>query len=134
MNTPILLDAEYTNIQPAIDYMTYVAVFEFNTDGRPVVYVTMQAYLKDTPARLSLAMAEASRRNKFLALKLVRGAYIVRENELAASLGFSSPIHGSIEETHNCYNQCASRMLERTTSGSSAIVLATHNIDSGMHS
>lgn len=130
-NTPILLDAEYTNIQPGIDYMTYVAVFEFNTGARPVVYVTMQAYMRDTPSRLSLAMAEASKRNVFLAVKLVRGAYIVRENALAASLGFPSPIHGSADETHECYNSCASRMLERVAEGNSAIVLATHNSTSG---
>lgn len=131
INIPILLDAEYTNIQPGIDYMTYAAMFEFNTGGRPVVYVTMQAYMKDTPSRLSLAMAEASKRNVFLALKLVRGAYIVRESALAASLGFESPIHGSAEETHECYNLCASMMLKRITSGNSAIVLATHNTNSG---
>ncbi|CAM6092940.1 unnamed protein product [Calypogeia fissa] len=130
-NIPILLDAEYTNIQPGIDYMTYVAVFEFNTGGRPIVYVTMQAYMKDTPSRLSMAMAEASRRNAFLALKLVRGAYIVRESALAKSLGFPSPIHNSPQDTHNCYNECASRMLHRVTSGNSSIVLATHNTSSG---
>ncbi|KAF3334901.1 Proline dehydrogenase [Carex littledalei] len=63
-------------------------------------------------------------------IKLVRGAYITRETRVASSLGVPSPIHGSILETHRCYNECASFLLEKVRDGSGAVVLATHNTKS----
>ncbi|BFI25104.1 proline dehydrogenase [Marchantia polymorpha subsp. ruderalis] len=132
-NLPILVDAEYSSIQPAIDYMTYAAAFAFNRPGTPpIVYNTLQAYLKDAPSRLALALAESSRRNASLALKIVRGAYITREKALAASVQAPSPIHNRIQDTHSCYNSCASIMLDRIASNEpAALMLATHNADSG---
>ncbi|KAL2653378.1 hypothetical protein R1flu_021506 [Riccia fluitans] len=132
----MLVDAEYSTIQPAIDYMTYAAAFEFNkgvgVGVSPVVYNTLQTYLKDAPSRLALAKAESSRRNAALALKIVRGAYITREKALAASVRAPSPIHDSIQDTHRCYNSCASFMLDRISAkDSAALMVASHNIDSG---
>ncbi|KAI3929896.1 hypothetical protein MKW98_004050 [Papaver atlanticum] len=63
--------------------------------------------------------------------KLVRGAYLSSELQLASSLGCSSPIHNTIQDTHECYNECASIMLEKVANGTGAIVLATHNLNSG---
>ncbi|KAL3685232.1 hypothetical protein R1sor_003254 [Riccia sorocarpa] len=132
----LLVDAEYSTIQPAIDYMTYAALFEFNkgvgAGASPVVYNTLQTYLKDAPSRLALASAEATRRNAALAFKMVRGAYITREKALAASVGAPSPIHDTIQDTHKCYNSSVSFMLERISAkDSAALMLATHNSDSG---
>eukprot|EP01018_Ginkgo_biloba_P034595 Gb_14261 [translate_table: standard] len=128
---PLLIDAEYTSVQPAIDYFTYSASLEFNKSAKPVVYGTIQAYLKDALPRLRLASEEATRRGIQIGLKLVRGAYITRESALAASLGAPSPIHSSIQDTHRCYDDCASFMLEKATLAEGSVVLATHNFDSG---
>ncbi|KAI5068475.1 hypothetical protein GOP47_0016820 [Adiantum capillus-veneris] len=128
---PLLVDAEYTSVQPAIDYYTYVAASEFNRHESPLVYSTIQAYLKDSLPRLSLAANEAGKRGMSFGVKLVRGAYITRESALAASLGVESPIHSCIEKTHDCYDRCAAFMMERVASTQGAVVLATHNFDSG---
>lgn len=128
---PLLVDAEYTSVQPAIDYYTYNAASEFNKNEHPLVYGTIQAYLKDSLPRLSLAANEAAKRRVSFGVKLVRGAYITRESALATSLGAESPIHSCIEKTHECYDTCAAYMMERAVSGHGAIVLATHNFDSG---
>lgn len=127
---PLCIDAEYTAVQPAIDYFTYSAVVTHNKH-EPVVYGTMQAYLKDARQRLLLATEEAERRGVVMGIKLVRGAYMSRESKLAHSLGQESPIHNTIQDTHDCYNECASFMLEKIASRSGAVVLATHNVDSG---
>lgn len=127
---PLCIDAEYTAVQPAIDYFTYSAVVAHNKH-EPVVYGTMQAYLKDARQRLLLATEEAERRGVVMGIKLVRGAYMSRESKLAHSLGQESPIHNTIQDTHDCYNECASFMLEKIASRSGAVVLATHNVDSG---
>ncbi|RVW44706.1 Proline dehydrogenase 2, mitochondrial [Vitis vinifera] len=131
-NLPLSVDAEYTSVQPAIDYLTYSAAIQYNKDkNNPIVYGTIQAYLKDAKERLLLAVQAADKMGVPIGFKLVRGAYIPSETQLASSLGYDSPVHNSIEETHACFNGCASFLLERIAGGSGAVVLATHNLESG---
>lgn len=133
LNVPLTVDAEDTKIQPGIDYLTYKSAIEFNKLGSnvPIVYATIQTYLKDAKERLFLATKAADKMGLPMGFKLVRGAYMSSETKLATSLGFESPIHDSIQDTHNCYNDCASFMLDNIVDGSGAVVLATHNIESG---
>jgi proline dehydrogenase len=151
---PLLVDAEYTSVQPAIDYLTYNAAMHFNSsakkknpkenlkkenlekDEKPLVYGTVQAYLVDAFPRLRLAAEAAAQRGVSFGVKLVRGAYLSREAALAASLSAPSPILPSIHDTHRNYDACAAYMLHRAASashgaGSSCVVLATHNAHSG---
>ncbi|XP_068638816.1 proline dehydrogenase 1, mitochondrial-like [Aristolochia californica] len=128
---PLLIDAEYTSIQPAIDYLTFSAAIRFNKEENPVVYGTIQAYLRDAKERLVQATEVAESMGVSMGFKLVRGAYITRETLLASSLGVASPIHPSIQDTHSCYNDCASFMIEKIAGGYGSVVLATHNIGSG---
>lgn len=130
-NLPLLVDAEYTSVQPAIDYLTYTAAIRFNDDENPIVFGTIQAYLRDAKERLVQAIEGAEKRGISMGFKLVRGAYMTRETELASSLGVASPIHGCIQDTHECYNECASFMLEKIAQGHGSVVLATHNLESG---
>ncbi|XP_026386612.1 proline dehydrogenase 2, mitochondrial-like [Papaver somniferum] len=131
MNLPLLVDAEYSSVQPAIDYLTYSTMIRINRDGNRIVHGTIQAYFKDAKERLIQATETAEKMGVILGLKLVRGAYLSHESTLASSLGFSSPIHESIQDTHACYDECASIMLEKVYKGTGAVVLATHNIESG---
>ena len=133
VGVPLLVDAEYLTVQPAIDYLTYKASLAFNShgDGGTLVYGTVQAYLKDSFARIKLAMDEAAKRNVPLGIKLVRGAYIVRETALASTLGLPSPIHACIQDTHKCYDKSASFLLESAVANKGCVVLATHNMESG---
>ncbi|RZS11427.1 hypothetical protein BHM03_00042793, partial [Ensete ventricosum] len=130
-NIQLLIDAEYTSVQPAIDYFTYAAAVRFNHGDHPIVFGTIQAYLRDSKERMVNAVQAAEREGVSLGVKLVRGAYITRETKLASSLGSPSPVHPSIQETHHCFNSCASFMLEKVRRGSGAVVLATHNVRSG---
>ncbi|EER94526.1 proline dehydrogenase 2, mitochondrial [Sorghum bicolor] len=135
---PLLVDAEYATVQPAIDYFTFVGALAFN-DGagagdceqRPIVHGTIQAYLRDARDRLEAMVRSAERERVRLGLKVVRGAYLARETRLAATLGVPSPIHGSIQETHDCYNGCAGFLLDRVRRGTASVMLATHNVESG---
>uniref|UniRef100_K4A8Y6 Proline dehydrogenase n=1 Tax=Setaria italica TaxID=4555 RepID=K4A8Y6_SETIT len=134
---PLLVDAEYATVQPAIDYFTLVGALAVNgearsADGeRPIVHGTIQAYLRDARDRLEAMVRAAERERVRLGLKVVRGAYLTRETRLAASLGVPSPIHGSIQDTHDCYNGCAAFLLDRVRRGSASVMLATHNVESG---
>lgn len=131
INLPILIDAEYTSVQPAIDYFTYSAALEFNRGDAPLIFGTVQCYLQDAKERLVQALEAAESEGISYGFKLVRGAYLTRETELASSLGVASPVHKCIEDTHACYNDCAMYMLERLRRGPGSLVLATHNVESG---
>ncbi|CAL1390773.1 unnamed protein product [Linum trigynum] len=130
-NLPLMVDAEDTKLQPAIDHMAYSAAVEHNTRSTPVVYNTIQAYLKDAKERLVLAAAAADEMGLAMGIKLVRGAYMSSERQIASRLGFESPVHDTIESTHACYDDCARFMIDRVGSGPDGLVLATHNAESG---
>ncbi|KAK6128820.1 hypothetical protein DH2020_037456 [Rehmannia glutinosa] len=130
-NVPLLIDAEDTLIQPAIDYFTYSAAIKYHRDDSPLIFNTIQAYLKDARERLVIAKKAADEMGVPIGFKLVRGAYMSSEKRFALSLGVNSPIHDSIEDTHACYDDCAAFMLEEIAKGSGSVVLATHNLESG---
>ncbi|XP_044467728.1 proline dehydrogenase 2, mitochondrial-like [Mangifera indica] len=130
-NIPLVVDAEDTAVQPAIDYLTYASALTYNKGDNLIVSNTIQTYLKDAKERLFLATEAARKMGIPMGYKLVRGAYMSSESKIASSLGFESPIHNSIEETHACFNDCASFMLDKIADGSGGVVLATHNVKSG---
>lgn len=79
----LLLDAEYSWYQPAIDALTLALMREFNARSppnsnartSPLVYGTYQAYLRRTPLQLALNLRDARENGYALGVKLVRGAY-----------------------------------------------------------
>ncbi|KAF9042154.1 FAD-linked oxidoreductase-like protein [Panaeolus papilionaceus] len=79
----VIIDAEYSWYQPAIDALTLSLMRNFNSlasnrtnkDVQPLIYGTFQAYLRRTPIQLNLAIADAKKHNYSLGVKLVRGAY-----------------------------------------------------------
>uniref|UniRef100_A0A7N0TQQ4 Proline dehydrogenase n=1 Tax=Kalanchoe fedtschenkoi TaxID=63787 RepID=A0A7N0TQQ4_KALFE len=132
-DVPLIIDAEDTSLQPSIDYLSYSAALASpGKDGKVVLYGTIQAYLKDARERLRLACGAAEEAGVAVGFKLVRGAYMSSERMLARSLGVPSPVHDSIQDTHDCYNDCVNMLLDKIAAGSSShLVLATHNLQSG---
>ncbi|KAE9619932.1 hypothetical protein Lal_00040189 [Lupinus albus] len=130
-NIPLLVDAEHTTVQPAIDYFTYSSAIIHNKDENPIVFGTIQTYLKDAKERLLLTAKAAEKMRVPMGYKLVRGAYMSLESKLAQSLGYASPIHNTIHATHKCFNDCSSFMLHKIANGPGNVVLATHNVESG---
>ncbi|KAG9310351.1 FAD-linked oxidoreductase-like protein [Chiua virens] len=112
----VVLDAEHSWYQPAIDAFGHALMERFNklpnydsltsrlfsgskhaqgTELQPIVYVTYQAYLRRTPTHLARSLALARQNNYALGVKLVRGAY--HPHELAAySAGTASGTSSSI--------------------------------------
>ncbi|KAL4577348.1 hypothetical protein LXL04_013457 [Taraxacum kok-saghyz] len=130
-NVPVVIDAEDTSIQPGIDYFTYSTAIMYNKGQKPFISGTIQAYLKDAGQRLFQTIKAADKLELPIGFKLVRGAYMSRERQLANSLDVESPIQNSIIDTHRCFNDCASFMLDEVSSGPGGLILATHNLESG---
>lgn len=125
----IMFDAEQTYLQPAIDHVVLNAQREFNKE-RAVVFNTYQAYLRDTHDRLSQDLERAGRQGTVFGAKLVRGAYMLQERQRAAEMGYRSPIHSTLERTHESYNAACTTILPRVAAGGAEVMIATHNQDS----
>lgn len=123
----VLVDAEQTYLQPAIDHLTLHMQRAFNQD-RAVVYNTYQCYLQDTLGRLRVDMHRSHREGFKFGAKLVRGAYMVQEAKRALDLGYDNPVQPSLEATHQAYDDAVALLLADVPH--SSVLLATHNADS----
>ncbi|KAG0211499.1 hypothetical protein BGX33_004278, partial [Mortierella sp. NVP41] len=116
--TRLMIDAEQTYFQPAIDNVALHLQEHYNhtphADG-PLIFNTYQMYLKDALGRLQQDYTRAQRNGYVLAAKLVRGAYMVSERKRALELGLEDPICDGIEATHTSYNAGVDFMLSQMT-------------------
>jgi proline dehydrogenase len=126
---PILIDAEHTWIQDAIDRLAVEMMERFNRD-LPIVYNTIQLYRTDRLQYLRNARKEASKNGYWLGMKLVRGAYMEAERERAEEMGYPSPIHAEKSATDEDYNAAIEYCLKHL--GEVAFVNATHNEESSL--
>lgn len=133
--TKLLIDAEHTKYQPAIDSLVLELQQKFNAKDvtdRPVIFNTYQCYLKDMPGRMVTDLKRSERFSFHFAVKLVRGAYMVHERERAKQMNRPSPIHDTIDDTHKCYDDAVKILLEsRKKHGPGLeLMIASHNKES----
>lgn len=133
--TRLLIDAEQARFQPAIDNLVLDLQQTYNATSKsdfPVVYNTYQCYLKDELDRLQTDVERSERFGYHFGAKLVRGAYMESERELALTLGYPSPIHDSIEDTHKSYNGSVELLMRHAKKSDKQVevMLATHNQES----
>ena len=131
----LLIDAEQGRFQPAIDNLTLELQQKYNAKDKsdtPIIFNTYQCYLKDTLEHIVVDVERSERFNYHFAAKLVRGAYRESEVELAETMGYPSPIHDTIEDTHQCYNDAVAFLLRHSvkTDKQLEIMCATHNQES----
>jgi len=126
---PILIDAEYSWHQDAVDRMATEMMEKFNRET-PIVFNTIQLYRNDRLQYLRNARKEASKNGYWYGAKLVRGAYMEVERERAQEKGYQSPIHPDKASTDEDYNAAVEYCLKHL--GEMAFVNGTHNEDSAM--
>lgn len=126
----LMIDAEETWIQAAIDGFAREAMQEFNRD-KPVVMTTIQCYRVGQVAQLKEDLAHAQANGYHYGVKLVRGAYMEKERNRAAAEGYPSPIQPDKASTDLEYDACLRLMLEALKSpedpGRVALVVGSHN-------
>jgi len=124
IDQPIFIDAEETWIQNAIDTMA-AEMMEKHNKERPLVYTTIQFYRTDALEMLKAQHAEAREKGYFYGIKLVRGAYMEKERDRAAEMGYPSPIQPDKASTDRDYDDGLKYCLENVET--LAFVAATHN-------
>ncbi len=118
------IDAEESWIQGAVDDIAMELSMVFNKE-KPTVINGIQLYRKDRLDFLQRSLDHARAHNYLAAVKLVRGAYMEKERARAAEMGYPSPIHPTIEDTHQSYNEGLKFCIDHI--GEMYLSNATHN-------
>ena len=98
MEVRLLIDAEESWMQKAADELVERLMKKYNT-SRCFIYNTLQMYRWDRLDYLKEQHRKAKEGGYYLGYKLVRGAYMEKENARAEDLGYPTPICASKEET-----------------------------------
>lgn len=134
----VMVDAEWTDIQPAIDHIVIFLQRLYNRGDRPVVFNTYQTYLKGMNGRVLRDLDRSKREGWHFGAKVVRGAYMVSEREKARQRGVESPICDTYEHTEATFHAAiddilahSARAAEEEKSGRKAwgaeVLVASHN-------
>lgn len=108
----LLIDAEESWMQKAVDDLVSEMMQKYNTE-KAIVYNTLQMYRHDRMAFLNEQYEHAKVNGYYLGYKIVRGAYMEKENERAQKMGYPTPICESKVATDENFNASAKYILDR---------------------
>lgn len=123
----ILIDAEESWMQDTADDLITKMMQRYNTE-KPIVFNTLQMYRHDRLDFLKQEHALAKANGYYLGYKLVRGAYMEKENERAEEKGYVSPICVSKKATDINFDEGLKYVLEHLDTIS--LFAGTHNEES----
>ncbi|RMD70116.1 MAG: proline dehydrogenase [Bacteroidetes bacterium] len=124
LGVKVFIDAEESWIQDPIDELVNEMMARYNK-GKVVVYNTFQMYRRDRLDYLIASHERARKEGWMLGAKLVRGAYMEKERERAAEMGYPDPIHPTKEATDRAYDTGIAYCVEHYEEIAS--VNASHN-------
>ncbi|SHJ22021.1 proline dehydrogenase family protein [Flavobacterium haoranii] len=123
----LLIDGEESWMQDAADDLVAKMMKKFNKE-KAVIFNTLQMYRWDRLDYLKKLHAEAKVEGFHIGMKLVRGAYMEKENKRAEEKGYPTPICASKQATDENYDAAVSYMLDNIDM--MAVFAGTHNENS----
>ncbi|CAM4156437.1 proline dehydrogenase family protein [Flavobacterium antarcticum] len=123
-NVALLIDAEESWMQDAADDLVTQMMQKYNKE-KAIVFNTLQMYRHDRLDYLKKIHALAETEGFFIGMKIVRGAYMEKENKRAEEKGYPTPICASKEATDINYDAAVDYMLQHLDRMS--IFVGTHN-------
>ena len=123
----LLIDAEESWMQDAADDLVTEMMRKYNKE-KAIVFNTLQMYRWDRLDYLEKVYEKALVEGFYVRMKLVRGAYMEKENSRAEEKGYPSPICVSKEATDINYNAAVHFMITHIERMS--IFAGTHNEES----
>jgi len=124
INVRILIDAEESWVQDSIDEIAEGLMQKYN-QKQVLIFTTIQMYRKDRLEYLKNLIKKAQKNNFKIGIKLVRGAYIEKENNYYKSKGAESPICETKEATDNNFFAALDYILPRISRCN--LFLGSHN-------
>lgn len=123
----LLIDAEESWMQDASDEIVTNMMRKYNKE-KVIVFNTLQMYRWDRLDYLKNLHEIAKVEGFYIGMKLVRGAYMEKENKRAEEKGYKSPICSSKQATDDNYDASVIYMLDHLDK--MAIFAGTHNEES----
>ena len=124
MDVAVLIDGEESWMQDAADDLVADMMRKYNKE-KAIVFNTLQMYRWDRLDYLKKINALAKAEGFFVGMKLVRGAYMEKENNRAEEKGYTSPICESKAATDANFDAAVVYMLDNIERMS--IFAGTHN-------
>jgi proline dehydrogenase len=123
-NVALLIDGEESWMQDAADDLVTDMMRKYNKE-KAIVFNTLQMYRWDRLDYLKVIHEVAKKEGFYIGMKLVRGAYMEKENSRAEEKGYPTPICASKEATDLNYDTAVQYMLDHLDQMS--IFAGTHN-------
>ena len=123
-NVALLIDGEESWMQDAADDLVTKMMRKYNKE-KAIVFNTLQMYRWDRLDYLKKLHEQAKNEGFFIGMKLVRGAYMEKENARAEEKGYPSPICDSKEATDENYDAAVRYMTDHLDIMS--LFVGTHN-------
>jgi proline dehydrogenase len=120
----LLIDAEEYWMQDAADELCERMMEKYNKE-RPIVFNTLQCYRWDRLDYLKKLHKRAQLKGYKLGFKIVRGAYLEKENERALDNGYKSPICVSKKATDDNFNEIMKYIMDNLSD--IELYIGTHN-------
>ncbi len=120
----LLIDGEESWMQDAADDLVTEMMRKYNQE-KAIVFNTLQLYRWDRLDYLKKLHEQAKAEGFYIGMKLVRGAYMEKENKRAEEKGYPTPICESKEATDSNYDKTVVYMMEHLDK--MAIFAGTHN-------
>ncbi|KAG8230881.1 hypothetical protein J437_LFUL011522 [Ladona fulva] len=124
----LLMDAEFTYVNPAVSLLALSAMAVIN-QNKPIVCHTLQCYLKNAEDNLKREIQIANALRFCYGAKIVRGAYLEQERRIASKESYD-PTCASHADTGQNYKRVITHFMEyaaKSPPGNCFIVIATHN-------
>ncbi len=123
----LLIDAEESWMQDAADQLIEDMMRKYNKE-KPIVFNTLQMYRWDRMDYLKNLYEKAKSENFKIGIKVVRGAYMEKENERAEKKGYPTPICASKKETDDNFDTAVEYIVNHVDA--IGIFAGTHNENS----
>jgi proline dehydrogenase len=120
----LLIDGEESWMQDAADELVAQMMQKYNQE-KAIVFNTLQMYRWDRLDYLKKLHERAKAEGFYIGMKLVRGAYMEKENARAQEKGYKSPICVSKQATDDNFDAAVLYMVENIDK--MAIFAGTHN-------
>ncbi len=123
----VLIDGEESWMQTAADDLVAQMMAIYNKE-KAIVYNTLQCYRWDRLDYLKKLHVDARVKGFKIGVKIVRGAYMEKENDRAEELGYPTPICPSKQATDDNFNDVLRYIFDNLDDIS--VFLGTHNEES----
>lgn len=123
----LLIDGEESWMQDAADDLVEKMMEKYNKE-KAVVFNTLQMYRWDRLDYLKKLHERSIAKGYYIGMKIVRGAYMEKENARAEEKGYPTPICPSKQATDENYDAAVDYMMQHIDK--MAVFAGTHNEDS----